>query len=182
MTVSIYASRYAKALFRMALENKELARWQSDLRKADDLLKDAALSNLLTNPKIAWGEKVKTLQQRLGEGNTPLMKLFMFLNDKNRLAMISEIDEEFQRLVDNHRGVEGAETADITTAIELDNEYQLKLAQRLTEIIGKPVILKTKVDPAIIGGIIIQVKDKLIDGSLRSKLAALRSELGGVAK
>jgi F-type H+-transporting ATPase subunit delta len=55
------------------------------------------------------------------------------------------------------------------------------VAQRITEIIGKPVLLKPKVDPAIIGGIIIRVGDKLIDGSIRSKLAALKKDLGGVA-
>ena len=62
------------------------------------------------------------------------------------------------------------------------NFDQLKLAQRITEIIGKTVVLKPKVDPKIIGGIIIRVGDKLIDGSIRSKLAALRKDLGGVAK
>ena len=55
------------------------------------------------------------------------------------------------------------------------------VAKRLSEIIGKPVLLRPKVDPAIIGGIIIRVGDKLIDGSIRSKLAALRKDLGGVA-
>jgi F-type H+-transporting ATPase subunit delta len=70
----------------------------------------------------------------------------------------------------------------VVTAIPLDSDYQLKLAQRITDIVGKPVILKMLVDPSIIGGIVIRVGDKLIDGSLRTKLAALKKELGGVAK
>jgi F-type H+-transporting ATPase subunit delta len=182
MAVSIYASRYAKALFRMAQESKELSRWQSDLRKVDDLLKDKALVALLENKQTPWTERQKAFEQRLADGNPRLVKLVYLLVNKNRLAQISEISEEFQRLVDNYRGIEGAETAEVTTAIPLDNDYQLKLARRITEIIGKPVVLKTKVDSSIIGGIVIQVGDKLIDGSIRSKLAAMRKELGGVAK
>ena len=100
---------------------------------------------------------------------------------KGKLAVIDDIAEEYQAQVDNYRGVEGTEIAEITTAIPLDNDYQLKIAQRITEIVGKPVMLRPKVDPAIIGCIIIRVGDKLIDGSIRSKLAALRKDLGGVA-
>jgi F-type H+-transporting ATPase subunit delta len=105
----------------------------------------------------------------------------MLLAAKGKLAVIDDIAEEYQAQVDNYRGVEGTEIAEITTAIPLDNDYQLKIAQRITEIVGKPVMLRPKVDPAIIGGIIIRVGDKLIDGSIRSKLAALRKDLGGVA-
>jgi len=182
MAVNIYASRYAKALFRMAQESKELSRWQSDLRKVDDLLKDRALASLLENRQAPWTERQKAFELRFGDGNPRLVKLVYLLVDKNHLAQISEIYEEFQRLVDNYRGIEGAETAEVTTAVPLDADYLLKLAQRITEIIGKPVVFKTKVDPSIIGGIVIQVGDRLIDGSIRSKLAALRKELGGVAK
>ena len=99
-----------------------------------------------------------------------------------RRVVIDDIAEEYQALVDNYRGIEGTAIAEITTAIPLDNDYQLKIAQRITEIVGKPVMLRPKVDPAIIGGIIIRVGDKLIDGSIRSKLAALRKDLGGVAQ
>ena len=182
MTVNINVSRYAKSLFHMAQESKELTRWQSIIRKAAELVKDDTLRALLANKQIAWAEKQKILTQRLGEEYPELMKLVALLIDENHLALLPDIDEEFQRLVDESRGIEGAETADVTTAIALDDAYRLKLAQRITEIVGKPVVLKTKVDPSIIGGIIIQVGDKLIDGSVRAKLAALKSELGGAAK
>jgi F-type H+-transporting ATPase subunit delta len=182
MTSNVYARRYSKAIFRMALENKEVNRWQSDLRKAATLMRDQALFTLLSHPKIANEEKTRTLSQRLGEVNPLALKLVLMLAAKNKLSSIDDITDEFQRLVDNYRGVEGTEIAEITTAIPLDNDYQLKLAQRITEIIGKPVMLKTKVDTSIIGGIVIRVGDKLIDGSIRSKLAALKKELGGVAK
>jgi F-type H+-transporting ATPase subunit delta len=182
MTVSVHARRYARTIFRMAQQNKELTRWQSDLRKIDGLLQDQTLYSLLSNQQIMWSQKEQVLKPRLGEVNPSVVKLVALLAERGKLALISEITEEYQRLVDNFRGIEGAETAEVVTAVQLDADYQLKLAQRITEIVGKPVILKTSVDPSIIGGIVIRVGDKLIDGSLRTKLAALKKELGGVAK
>jgi F-type H+-transporting ATPase subunit delta len=166
----------------MAQESKDLNQWQSDLRKVASLMRDHVLSSLIAHPKVSVEEKSKTLSQRLGDVNPLAIKLVLLLAAKGRLALIDDIAEDYQALVDNYRGIEGTETAEVTTAIPLDDEYQLKLAQRITEIIGKPVVLKLKVDPCIIGGIIIRAGDKLIDGSIRSKLAALRKDLGGVAK
>ena len=182
MTSNIYARRYSQAIFRMALEKKDINRWQSDLRKASSLMKDSALFSLIANPQVKVDQKSKTLSQRLGDVNPMVIKLLLLLAAKSRLALIDDIAEEYQASVDNYRGIEGTEVAEVTTAIPLDDDYQLKVAERITEIIGKPVLLKPKVDPGIIGGIIIRVGDKLIDGSLRSKLAALRKDLGGVAK
>jgi F-type H+-transporting ATPase subunit delta len=166
----------------MALQEKDLNRWQTDLRKVATLLKDSALAALIADPKITGEEKSKTLAQRLGEINPLAIKLLLLLAAKGKLAAIDDIAEDYQTLVDNYRGIEGTEIAEITTAIPLDDADKLKIAQRITEIVGKPVQLRPKVDPAIIGGIIIRVGDKLIDGSLRSKLAALRKDLGGVAQ
>ena len=182
MTVNAYAGRYSQSIFRMALQEKDLNRWQTDLRKVATLLKDNAVASLIANPKISGEEKSKMLSQRLGDVNPLVVKLALLLAAKGKLAVIDDIAEEYQALVDNYRGIEGTAIAEITTAIPLDNDYQLKIAQRITEIVGKPVMLRPKVDPAIIGGIIIRVGDKLIDGSIRSKLAALRKDLGGVAQ
>ena len=110
------------------------------------------------------------------------LKLVSMLVARGRLSMIEDISDEYQQLLDNYRGVEGAEVAEITTAIPLEDEERLKLAQRITDMVGKPVVLRTNVDPGIVGGIIIRIGDKLIDGSIRSKLAALRRELAGVGK
>ncbi|MDD5289048.1 MAG: ATP synthase F1 subunit delta [Dehalococcoidales bacterium] len=182
MTSNAYARRYSQAIFRMAQESKDLNQWQSDLRKVASLTRDQALFSRIADLKVPGDERKTILSQRIGEVNPLAIKLALLLASKGRLALLDDIAEEYQSLVDNYRGIEGTETAEVTTAIPLDNEYQLKLAQRVTEIVGKPVVLKTKVDPKIIGGIIIRVGDKLIDGSVRSKLAALKKDLGGVAK
>ena len=177
MADSVYARRYSQAVFRIALDSKELNRWQSDLRRIASLVKDVALLALLENPEVRFDDKAKVLSERLGDINPLALKLVSELVAKGRLAVISDIADEYQRLLDNYRGIEGAEVAEVTTAIPLDDEDRLRLAQRLTSIVGKPVVLKPKVDSSLIGGIIIRVGDKLIDGSIRSKLVALRKVL-----
>jgi len=182
MADSVYAGRYAQAVFRMAVERKELNVWQSDLRKIAGLARDEALFALLVNREVSFDEKARVLSERLGDVHPMALKLVSMLVAKGRLALIEDIFDEYQHLLDNYRGVEGVEVAEVTTAIPLDDEDKLKLAQRITEIVGKPVVLRPKVDSSVIGGVIIRVGDKLIDGSIHSKLAALRKELGGVGK
>ena len=175
---SVYARRYSQTVFKMALEAKELNRWQSDLRKIASLVRDEAVAALLENPEVGFDKKAELLSKRLGDINPQALKLVSLLVAKGRLAMVDDIAEGYQRLLDNYRGVEGVEVAEITTAIPLDDEDRLKIAERITEMIGKPVALKPSVDPGLIGGIVIRVGDKVIDGSIRSKLAALKKEMG----
>ncbi len=182
MANSAYARRYSQAAFRIALDSKELNRWQSDLRKIASLVKDATLFALLENPEVRFDNKAKVLSERLGDINPLALKLVSLLVTKGRLGMIGDIADEYQRLLDNYRGIEGAEVAEVTTAIPLDDEDKLRLAQRLTSLVGKPIVLEPKVDSSLIGGIIIRIGDKLIDGSIRSRLEALKKELSGVAK
>jgi len=177
MANKVYARRYSRAVFNIALEKKELNRWQSDLRKLADLVKDATLFALLQDPELHFDNKARVLSERLGDINPLALKLVSLLVAKGRLDMIGEIADEYQRLVDNYRGIEGAEVAEVITAIPLDEEDKLSLAQRLTNLVGKPIVLKPEVDPGIIGGVIIRIGDKLIDGSIRSKLQALKKDI-----
>lgn len=179
MPASSYARRYSQAIFRTARESKALNAWQSTLRRLAGVVRDRALFARLQDPKVSDDDRAKLLTERLGEIDPLALKMVSMLAAKGRLDVVEEIADEYQRLLDSYRGVEGTEVAEITTAIPLDDDYQLKLAQRLTSILGKPVVLRTKVDPGLIGGIVIRVGDKLIDGSIRSRLEALKKTLSG---
>ncbi len=178
MSDNAYAIEHAKEIFRTALEGNELNKWQSDLRKLVNLTRDKTLVALLSDPKVSFDDKAEELSGRLGETRPQLIKLLSELINRGRLPVMEDISDEYQRLVDQHRGVEGTETAEITTAIPLDDDYTLGIARRLTSMTGKTVVVKANVDPSIIGGIIIKVGDKVIDGSTRSKLATLKREIG----
>jgi len=182
MASGVYVRRYAQAVFRMAVEQQELNVWQSDLRKVASIIRDEAFFSFLENREVSFDEKSKALSERLGEIHPMAMKLVSMLVARGRLGMIEDISDDYQQMLDNYRGVEGAQVAEVTTAIPLDEDDKLKLAQRITDMVGKPVVLRAKVDPGVVGGIVIRIGDKLIDGSIRSKLASLRRELGGVGK
>ncbi len=169
-----YSRRYAQAVFNIALEAKELDRWQSDLRKIASLAEDASLVALIQSPKIHFDIKAKLLSERLGDVNPLALNLVYLLVTRGRLGMLGDIADDYQRLLDSHRGIEHAE---VTTAIPLDDEDRQRLAKQLTAIIGKRVVVKAKVDPGVIGGITARIGGKLLDGSTRSKLTALKKEL-----
>ena len=174
MSNSIYDKRLAKMIFDNALKSKKLNAWLSRLRKISDIVKDSAVSKLLKDPKITFDDKAKVLTDRLGKMDPLALKLISKLLDKGRLDRMDNVTDEYQRLLDAYHGVEGAEIAEITTAIPLEDKDKLELAKRLTDIIGKPVVIKDAVDPELIGGIIIKIRGRLIDGSIRSKLRDLK--------
>ena len=179
MARRIYAKRYAQAVFNIAVEREELDRWQSDLRKMASLGEDAAFVAFLESPKLHFDDKARLLSERLGDINPLALNLAYLLVARGRLAMVGDIADEYQRLLDSYRGIEQAE---VTTAIPLDDEDKIRLAEHLGAVVGKKVVLKPEVDSSLIGGIIARIGGKLLDGSTRSRLRALKKELSGVAK
>jgi len=179
MARRVYARRYSQAVFNIALEREELDRWQSDLRRIASLGEDAAFIALVESPKLHFEDKARLLSERLGDINPLALNLAYLLVARGRLAMVGDIADEYQRLLDSYRGIERAE---VITAILLDDEDKLRLAERLGAVVGKKVVLKPEVDTSLIGGFIARIGGKLIDGSTRSKLDALKRELAGVRR
>lgn len=174
-----YARRYAQAVFEIAVERQELDKWQSDLSKIASLGKDAAFIALVENPKLHFSDKARLLAERLGDVNPLALNLAYLLVARGRLSMASEIADEYQRLSDSYHGIEPAE---VTTAISLDEEDKLRLAERLGAMVGKKVVIKSEVDSNLIGGIVARIGGKLLDGSTRNRLEALKRELSGVGR
>jgi len=175
----IYAKRYSQAVFEIALETKELDRWQSDLAKIASLSKDATFIAWLESPKFHFDDKARLLREQLGDVSPLALNLIYLLITRGGLSMVGDIANKYQRLLDSHRGIERAE---VTTAIPLDDEDKLKLEEHLGAVVGKKVVLKPEVDPSVLGGIVAKIGDKLLDGSTRSKLVALKRELAGVGR
>ena len=179
MARKAYARRYSQAVFEIALERQELDRWQSDLRKITSLGEDAAFTALLESPKLHFNDKARLLAERLGDIDQLALNLVYLLVARGRLSIAGEINDEYKRLLDSYRGIEEAE---VITATPLDDEDKLRLAERLGAIVGKKVVIKPEVDSSLIGGIVARIGGKLLDGSTRSRLEALKKELGGVTK
>ena len=175
MARRIYAKRYSRAVFEIAQKTGELDRWQSDLEKIASLSEDATFIAWLESPKFHFDDKAKLLREQLGDISPLALNLIYLLITRGGLSMVGDIADEYQRLLDSHRGIEQAE---VTTAIPLDDEDKLKLEEHLSAAIGKKIVLKPEVDSSLLGGIVAKIGDKLLDGSTRSKLVALNRELG----
>ena len=173
------ARRYAQAVFDIALEKGELEGWQSDLGKIAGLGEDAALITLLETPKLDFDEKAKLLSKKLGDINPLALNLVYLLVARGSLNIIEEITEEYQRLLNDHQGIVEAE---VVTAVPLDDEEKSKMGQRLGAVIGKEVVVRPTVDSGVVGGVVVRIGGKLLDGSTRSQLKALKRELGGSAR
>ena len=176
MPKQLYGRRYAQALFELALEKNELERWQAELRKISGVLEDKEFLAALESPRIKPEDKSKLITGILPDLNPMVMNLVHLLIARSGISMMGDIAAEYQRLLDSHRGIEPAE---VITAVPLDEKDKQKLTERLSAVVGKQVTLKADVDPEILGGIIARVGGKLLDGSTRSKLAALKRELVG---
>lgn len=179
MARRVYTRRYAQAIFEIALEAKELDKWQVDLKRIVSLVSDTELMTLLESPKLHFDDKARLLSEQL-KGVSPLaLNLVLLLVARGRLDTSGEIVDDYQRRLDSYRGIE---TAEVVTAIPLDDADRVKLAEHLGEIVGKKVVIKTEVDPDLIGGIVARIGGKLLDGSTRSRLTALKKEMVGVER
>ena len=179
MAKRAYAKRYAQAVFEIALEKRELDRWQSDLGKLASLGEDAEFIMLLENPRLQFSNKAKILSENLGDMNPQALNLAYLLVARGKLGIVGGIAHEYQGLLNNYRGIEEAE---VTTAVPLDDGDKRRLAERLGTLVGKEVVIKAEVDSSLIGGVIARIGGKLFDGSTRSRLEALKKELSGATR
>ena len=167
--------RYAQAVFQIALANKELDKWSSDLRQIARLGRDPELLAWLESPRVHFPDKWKLLKEQLKI--SPLaLNVAGLLIARGKFASIGEIADEYQRLLNSYRGVEEAE---VITAVTLDEKDKQRLSERLGAVLGKKISIKAEVDASIVGGVVARVGGKLLDGSTRSKLLALKQKIAG---
>lgn len=168
------ARRHAQAMFQIARAAGKLEKWREELINVAQAMADPVTSLLLESPRLAVAEKVALLEERLLGADPLVLNYAGLLVARGRRRLAGEIAEEFGRLVDSYHGIEHAE---VVTAIPLEGEETELLARRLAEMVGKRVVVKAKVDPAIIGGLVARVGDRLLDGSTRTRLELLKKNL-----
>ena len=166
--------RYAQAIFDIAMENHELDKWQAELSKVAVLNEDPEIPVLLENPRLGFEDKKKLIAGALHDVGPMALNLAYLLVSKGILTSITEIAGEYQKMLDAHQGIERAE---VITAVPLDDEDRKNLESRLGAVVGKKVLVKEEVDPEMLGGIVARMGGKLLDGSVRSRLAALKNEI-----
>ncbi len=174
MTTTASARRYAQAIFEIALEKGEEDRWLEDLSRMGEVMAHDDLAPLLQNPTVSVRKKQELLKECL-EGLSPLaMNLAYLLVAKGRGDIASDVAAGYESLLDLRRGVEHAE---VITAVPLTEKELERVRVRLGEITGGKVVLESRIASEMVGGLIIRIGDRLMDGSVRAKLEGLKRDL-----
>ena len=179
MANTAQAKRYAQAVFLIARERRELDRWLEDLRSLSVLEHNDAFFKALETPNLSFDDKSRLLRDRYPALGALAVNLVNLLIERRRAVILPQIFQEYQKLLDGHRGVQRAE---VVTAVALTQEDQLDLERRLSEITGRKVVITSKVDASLIGGVVARFDGKLLDGSTKSRLEALKKQIAGTPK
>jgi F-type H+-transporting ATPase subunit delta len=166
---------YARALFEAAQGRDRVSVVREQLVElAAALVETPALEAFLTNPQLDPGAKASVLDE-VTEGADPLVRNFLRLvAEKGRGGEIRAIAAEYEALVDRS---EGRLTVELTTAHELTDDDTAAIVARIEQASGRPVEASRTVDPALIGGMILQAGSLRVDASVRGRLQKLRRDL-----
>lgn len=173
------AGRYASALYDLAKEQNAVAAVESDLETLSGALGESAdLAGLIRNPKITRDDSAKAVDAVAALlGLSPLTRNFLaVLAGNRRLASLPDMIRAFAAI---SAAMRGEVTAEVTTAHPLDDAQMAALAAKLKEREGHDVKLKAKVDPAILGGLVVQIGSRMIDSSIRTRLNSLAQAMKG---
>ena len=168
------AGRYATALFELALEANAIEAVKDELDRFDALITESAdLTRLVRSPVFSVDEQLQALSAVLERaGIRGLAANFLKLVVRNRrLFAVRDMIKAFRNLVAKHKG---EATAEITVAETLKDQHVDALRAALKSVTGKDVDLDVKVDPAILGGLVVKLGSRMVDNSLRTKLNAIK--------
>jgi F-type H+-transporting ATPase subunit delta len=175
------AGRYASALFELADDENNVAGVEKDLAAFLSLYDESEdLRRVVRSPVIAADEQARALGSLLekAEFGQLTQNFFKLITQNRRLFAAPDMARAFQSLAAKSRG---EVSADVTSARALSDEQVAALKAKLKESMGKDVQLSLRVDPTLLGGLIVKVGSRMVDGSLRTKLANMRAALAGSA-
>ena len=168
------AGRYATALFELALEANAIEAVKDELDRFDALITESAdLTRLVRSPVFSVDEQLQALSavlERAGIGGLAANFLKLVVSNR-RLFAVRDMIKAFRNLVAQHKG---EATAEVTVAETLKDQHIEALRAALKSVTGKDVDLDVKVDPAILGGLVVKLGSRMVDNSLRTKLNAMK--------
>ena len=173
------ARRYADAAFEIAQRDDSVESWRRETAAAAAALGEERLARALRNPATPLASRAELVRSALGRSiSRPVLNLVLLLLQRGRIDLLPRVAQEFARLDDLRLGVVHA-TA--TSAAPLEPDEVRALTARLGGLTGGHVELTANVDSSLLGGVIVRLGDRLIDGSVRGRLLRLRSQLASGA-
>jgi len=171
------ARRYAKALLLISKEDGQTEAYRKELSGFADLMgQENALNQAITNPLYDTKKRRNVLQAVLDNlGISKTMKsFFLLLFDKGRIGFIGSINEFYQKLADELRGIA---RASLISATALSEDTVEKIQAALSKKTKKKIILEVAQNPELIGGIVTKIGDLVWDGSIKTQLSNMRETL-----
>lgn len=170
------ARTYAEALLDLARQDDAIEVYADAIHWIGELLRSEREFRLfLDTPRLDAGEKKSVVREALGDRvPTRFLRFLYVVIDKRRQRLIPEIATKFADLVDEHYG---RVQVGVTLAHEPGEELKRALGERLVRAFEKEILPQYRIDPGILGGVIIRVGDRVMDGSLRRRLQSLRHML-----
>lgn len=173
------AGRYASALFELAKESSKISEVESDLAKFQRMLDDSPdLKSMVRSPVIASGDQARALGAVLDKAGIGGLaaNFFKLIAENRRLFAAADMIKAFRALAAKARGEMSAE---VTSAVALSGAQVAALKDTLKASVGKDVTLNTRVDPSLLGGLVVKIGSRMIDSSLKTKLQNLKVTLSG---
>ena len=172
--VSGMAGRYATALFDLARETNAIDAVKADLERFNGLVAESPdLTRLVRSPVFSADEQLQALSAVLerAEIGGLAAKFLKLVTTNRRLFAVRDMVKAYRQLVAEHKG---EATAEVTVAERLKDEHVAALRSALKAVSGKDVDLDIRIDPAIIGGLVVKLGSRMVDTSLRTRLNAIR--------
>ena len=166
---------YAEALLAAADENGRLDRIREDFDDFTAAVQESdELRRFLQNPQLEARTKQAALVDLLGDADQLFLNFLRLLVDKNRIGELEQVHEEWTRLLARRERVLELE---LTTAVELSEHEAERVVKQIEQASGRRVVAERRVDPALIGGLVVQAGSLRLDASVRGRLEQLREEL-----
>lgn len=173
------AGRYAAALFDLAKDANQIPAVEAGLAQFQKLYDESAdLRSLVRSPVISSEDQARALGAVLDKAGIGGLaaNFFKLIAANRRLFAAPDMIKGFNALAAKARG---EVTAEVTSAVALNDAQTAELKKTLKETVGKDVTLKTSIDPSLLGGLIVKVGSRMIDSSLKTKLLNLKTTLSG---
>ncbi len=175
MPQNVSGKRYGQAIFELAQAQGSVEPWGQDIALVAEAFQDAEFAALLKHAGISAGDKRRTTDAVLGTVQPMVLNMVNLLVARGLVDAVTEACREYVELQD---ALEGRQRVMVTTAVALEQAEVDRITSFVADLIGREVVITPLVDEEILGGLVIQIGDRLLDGSARARLEGLRDQLG----
>lgn len=168
------AKRYARAILDLAREQKAAEAINKDMLNVSEVIEEnEELQTVLSSPVVKPEDKLKVLKEIFKNAHATTLGTFDLLIQNNRISLLKTVAQKYTELYNELNNIR---VATVTTAVPMESAMEKKILDKIKELTGETAIIKSKVDPGIIGGFILRIGDLQYNASVLSQLNKLKKE------